>query len=136
MLGLWPKNCTSMWWKWSWSFSEARSGDFSPIHWTQASKKQTKVQWWSSVKSSVQKSGILTKDSHLEIIDPFQQSVYMSILTSFSKIYCQEETIYALISIQWPSDCVMCKQYLSYIVKWEKLPRNIFLLLIGRWIGR
>lgn len=71
----------------------------------------------SSVKSSVQKSGILTKDSHLEIIDLFQQSVYMSILTSFSKIHCQEETIYALISIQRHSDCVMCKQYLSRSVK-------------------
>lgn len=68
-------------------------------------KFNDEVQWKVLYKSQK----YLIKDSQLEIINPFQQSVYMSIPTSFSKIHCQEETTYALISIRWHSDCVMWK---------------------------
>lgn len=70
--------------------TSAQSTELRPARSKQ--KFNDEVQWKVLYKSQE----YLTKDSQLEIIDPFQQSAYMSIPTSLSKIHCQEETIYML----------------------------------------
>ena len=131
MLGLWLRDCASVWYRWSWSSREARNADFSPISWTEASEqrfsKEARVQWTVLHK----RQEYLIKDNQLEIIYPFQQSVCMSIPTSFSKIHFQEGTTYALISIQCHSNCVKWK-YVYLILLSEKSCQEVSFPLLNR----